>query len=318
MPAQLIGAFPPSIRARDVRANSAAAFCAGFFLAPSPFGTIRGKCLLNANRWRNAAIWLLMRVNRLQEIIAAKSGEITAAKSRVKEFRALTERRTDFRDFPSAIQRRGGRLKIIAEAKKASPSVGMIANKYDPVAIAKRFETNGADAVSVLTERNYFLGSIDDLRTVREAIALPVLRKDFLIDEVQILESAANHADAILLIVAAVNPERLRSLHDCATANKLSALVEVHTPDELQIAVDAGAAIIGINNRDLATFKIDLTTTEKLLPHIPAGITVVSESGIRNSKDVARMSALPIDALLIGEALIRTDALGLSKILART
>ena len=259
-----------------------------------------------------------LRVNRLQEILATKSGEITSAKSRMREFRALAERRTDFRDFPSAIQRCGERLKIIAEAKKASPSAGLIARNYDPVAIVKRFEANGADAVSILTERNYFLGSIDDLRAVREEIALPVLRKDFLIEEAQILESAAGNADAILLIVAAVTPERLRSLHDCAIANRLSALIEVHTRDEIAIAIDAGAKIIGINNRDLATFKVDLETTEKLLPYIPSGIRIISESGIRNAEDVARMSDFPIDALLIGEALIRADTLALSKILART
>ena len=185
------------------------------------------------------------RVNRLQEIIARKSGEISSARSRVKDLRALAEARTDFRDFTSAIQRCGKRLKIIAETKKASPSAGLIARNYDPVAIAKRFEATGADAVSILTERNYFLGSIDDLRTVREAIALPVLRKDFLVDEAQILESAASNADAILLIVAGVNPERLRSLHECATANRLSALIEVHTRDEIAMAIDAGAKIVG-------------------------------------------------------------------------
>jgi len=254
-------------------------------------------------------------VNRLKEIVATKSREITSARSRVKNFRTVAESRTDFRDFPSAIQRRGERLKIIAETKKASPSAGVIAEKYDPVAIAKRFEASGADAVSVLTERNYFLGSIDDLCTVREEIALPVLRKDFIVDEAQILESAATNADAILLMAAAVSPERLRSLRECATANRLSALVEVHTSDELQIAVDAGAKIIGINNRNLVTFEVDLETTEKLLPHVPPGISIVSESGIRNSEDVARMSDFPIDALLIGEALLRADVLTLSKIL---
>src|SRR6266404_5325985 len=174
-----------------------------------------------------------LRVNRLQEIIAGKSGEIASARSRVKELRALAEARTDFRDFTSAIQRCGKRLKIIAETKKASPSAGMIAKKYDPLAIAKRFEANGADAVSILTERNYFLGSIDDLRSVREEIALPVLRKDFLIDEAQILESTANNADAILLIAAAVSPKQLRTLHECATSYALSTLIEVHTRDEI-------------------------------------------------------------------------------------
>jgi len=254
-------------------------------------------------------------VNRLQEIIARKSGEIRSARSRVNELRALAEGRTDFRDFPSAIQRCGDRLKIIAETKKASPSAGLIARDYDPVTIGKRFEANGADAISILTERNYFLGSIDDLRTTREEIALPVLRKDFLVDEAQILESAASKADAILLIVAAITPVQLLSLHECAIANRLSALIEVHTRDEIAIAVDAGAKIIGINNRDLATFEVDLETTEKLLTHVPPGIRIVSESGIRNSEDVARMSDFPIDALLIGEALLRADALTLSKIL---
>jgi indole-3-glycerol phosphate synthase len=257
-------------------------------------------------------------VNRLQEIIDTKSGEIAAAKSRVSEFRTLSECRTDFRDFTSAIQRSGERVKVIAETKKASPSAGLIAKNYDPVAIAKRFEANGADAVSILTETNYFLGSIDHLRAARKEIGLPVLRKDFLIDEVQILESAASNADAILLIVAAVNPEQLRSLHECATANRLSALVEVHTRDEITIAIDSGAKIIGINNRDLATFKVDLVTTEKLLPYIPAGIRIVSESGIRNSEDVARMSDFPIDALLIGEALMRAEGPALSTFLRKS
>lgn len=257
-------------------------------------------------------------MNRLQEIIARKSGEIRSARSRVNELRALAEGRTDFRDFGSAIQRCGDRLKIIAETKKASPSAGLIARDYDPVTIGKRFEANGADAISILTERNYFLGSIDDLRTTREEIALPVLRKDFLVDEAQILESAASKADAILLIVAAITPVQLRSLHECAIANRLSALIEVHTRDEIAIAVDAGAKIIGINNRDLATFKVDLETTEKLLPYIPAGIHIVSESGIRSAEEVARMLRYPIDALLIGEALMRADGPALSKILAQS
>lgn len=254
-------------------------------------------------------------MNRLEEIVARKRNEI--AKIRVEEFRALAEWRGDFRDFTLAIQRRGGAVKIIAETKKASPSAGVIEANYDPVQMAKKYEASGADAISVLTERNYFGGAPEHLTRVREAVALPVLRKDFIVDEAQIFESIAIGADAILLIVAALEPEQLRALHDCTTAQKLSALVEVHTRHEIEMALDAGARIIGINNRDLATFQVDLATTEKLLPEIPAGVTIVSESGIRTVADVKRMAACPIDALLVGEALMRADAAQLREMLAR-
>jgi len=256
-------------------------------------------------------------VDWLEKIIADKNDEIASVKMRAAEFRATAERRSDFRDFTSAVQRRGGAVKIIAETKKASPSAGVIEANYDPVQLAKKYSVNGADAISVLTERNYFGGAPEHLRAVRNAIALPLLRKDFMVDEVQIFESIAIGADAILLIVAALEPEQLRALHACATAQKLSALLEVHTRDEIAIALDAGARIIGINNRDLVTFQVDLATTEKLLPEIPSGITIVSESGIRTVADVKRMAAWPIDALLMGEALMRADAAQLREMLAR-
>jgi indole-3-glycerol phosphate synthase len=255
-------------------------------------------------------------VNWLEKIIAAKGDEIAAAKKRVDGFRVLAEQRRDFRDFAAAIQRRD-RVRIIAETKKASPSAGIIAGNYDPVEAAKTYAANGADAISVLTERNYFAGAPEHLSRVHAAIGLPILRKDFIVDEVQIFESIAIGADAILLIVAALEPEQLRALHACAMAQKLSALVEVHTRDEIAIALDAGTRIIGINNRDLATFQVDLATTEKLLPEIPSGITIVSESGIRTVADVKRMAAWPIDALLVGEALMRADAAQLREMLAR-
>ncbi|MEY2492253.1 MAG: indole-3-glycerol phosphate synthase [Verrucomicrobiota bacterium] len=257
-------------------------------------------------------------MNRLQEIIARKSEEIALAKRREAEFRARSERRTDFRDFASAVRRRGGPLKIVAEMKKASPSAGIIASDYEPASIARRYEASGANAVSVLTETNYFFGSLDHVAAAHESISLPVLRKDFIVEKAQVFESAASQADAILLIVAALEPKQLQLLYDCAMMNRLSALVEVHTPDEIQVAVDAGAKIIGINNRDLVTFTVDLRTTEKLLPHVPPGITIISESGIRNAEDIGRMSDFPIDALLIGESLMRADAVGLSKMLARS
>jgi len=244
-------------------------------------------------------------MNWLDEIIARKRGEI--AKMRWEEFRSRAGRRTDFRDFSAAIRRKGGHVRVIAEAKSASPSAGVIAGNYDPVGIARQYQANGADAISVLTEQNYFGGKPEHLTAVRGAVTLPILRKDFIVDERQISESVAIGADAILLIVAGSEPGRLRALHDCATANKLSALVEVHTRDEIAIAVDAGAKIIGINNRNLATLGIDLATTDELLPEIPKGITIVSESGIRTTTDLKRMAALPLDALLVGEGLMRGE-----------
>jgi indole-3-glycerol phosphate synthase len=252
-------------------------------------------------------------MNWLDEIIARNRSDI--ANMHAEEFQSRAERRDDFRDFHAAILRTSGRVRVIAEAKSASPSAGVIATNYDPAEIAKRYQANGADAVSVLTEQNYFGGRPEHLTAVREAVALPILRKDFIIDERQILESVAIGADAILLIVAGLQQGQLCALHDCATANKLSVLVEVHTRKEIGIAVDAGAKIIGINNRNLATLEVDLATTGKLLAEIPRGITIVSESGIRSVADLARMAAYPIDAVLVGEALMRADAEALTYLL---
>ena len=246
-------------------------------------------------------------VNWLEKIIAAKTDEIAAAKKRAREFRAIAEGRGDFRDFGWAIQRTDKFVRVIAETKKASPSAGLITARYDPARIARRYADAGAEAISVLTEQNYFGGQSEHLIAVRQAIALPVLRKDFIIDEAQILESVAIGADGLLLIVAALKPQQLNVLHHLATTHKLSVLVEVHTRDEIGMAVDAGAKIIGINNRNLATLEVDFATTEKLLPEIPQGITIVSESGIRTMADLKRMAAYPIDAVLVGEGLMRGE-----------
>jgi indole-3-glycerol phosphate synthase len=245
-------------------------------------------------------------MNWLEKIIAAKGDEILAAKRCVRELRALAEQRRDFRDFAAAIKR-SDRVRIIAETKKASPSAGVIKANYDPVETAKKYEANGGKAISILTEQNYFHGKPEHLTAVRQAIALPVLRKDFIIEEMQVLESVAIGADALLLIVAALKPAQLSALHHVATTHKMSVLVEVHTRDEIRMAVDGGAKIIGINNRNLATLEVDLDTTEKLLPEIPQGITIVSESGIRTMADLKRMAAYPIDALLVGEGLMRGE-----------
>jgi len=246
-------------------------------------------------------------VNWLEKIIAEKRSEIAAVKSRAKRFRGLAQERRDIRDFAGAIRRRARRVRVIAETKKASPSAGLIAAKYDPAQIARQYAEAGADAISVLTEQNYFDGKAEHLTAVRQAIALPVLRKDFIIDEAQVFESVAIGADALLLIVAALKPGQLSALHHLATTYKLSVLVEVHAGNEIRMAVDAGAKIIGINNRNLATLEVDFATTEKLLPEIPQGITIVSESGIRTMADLKRMAAYPIDAVLVGEGLMRGE-----------
>ena len=182
----------------------------------------------------------------------------------------------------------------------------MIAEQFDPVEIARRYEAAGANAVSVLTDERFFGGRLDDLVAVREAITLPVLRKDFVLEDVQIYEAAAAGADAVLLIVAALTQDELQSLLDVATACQLDALVEVHTLEEMDRALATDANIIGINNRDLTTFQVDLAATEQLSEQVPPGILLVSESGIRNAEDSRRLRGCGVDAILVGEALMRS------------
>lgn len=246
-------------------------------------------------------------MNRLEEILAAKRDEIEALKPRAAELDRQAKARTDFRDFRSALQRQDQTLAIIAEVKKASPSAGVIVESFNPVEIAKSYERNGANAISVLTDVNFFQGSLEYLRKVRSAVSLPLLRKDFIWDRAQIAESAANGADAILLIVAALTQDQLVRLLKSVKDYRLEALVEVHSVDELQRALEAGAKIVGINNRDLTTFDVDLATTEKICREVPDEIVLVSESGIKTPADVARVNACGVDAVLVGEALMRGE-----------
>ena len=246
-------------------------------------------------------------MNRLEEILAAKRDEIEQLRPRLAELDRQAQARTDFRSFRKAIESAGEKPAIIAEIKKASPSAGVIAESFDPVTIAKNYERAGAIAISVLTDVKFFQGSLEHLRNVRGAVSLPLLRKDFIWDRVQLAESAANGADAILLIVAALTQDQLARLVKNTTEYRLDALVEVHTRDELQRALEAGAKIIGINNRNLTTFDVDLATTEKLCREVPDKIVLVSESGIRTVGDVARVKACGVDAVLVGEALMRGE-----------
>jgi indole-3-glycerol phosphate synthase len=196
---------------------------------------------------------------------------------------------------------------IVGEIKRASPSVGLIARNVDPAAIAAAYERAGVDAVSVLTESDHFLGELAHLDAARGATRRPILRKDFLSSPYQLVQSAAYGADAVLLIVAGLDDAALRALLAQAERLGLEALVEIHDEDELQRALAAGATLLGINNRDLRTFEIDLGVTEHLLPAIPSGVLVISESGVHDPEDSARLYALGARGFLVGESLMRSE-----------
>jgi indole-3-glycerol phosphate synthase len=201
----------------------------------------------------------------------------------------------------------GDKVRLIAEVKKASPSKGLLSEHYDPVAMATQYVANGAAAISVLTEVDHFQGSPEHLRAVKKAVgpqAVPVLRKDFLFDPYQVLEARAWGADAALLIVAALDPEQLRELLAVAQRVWLQALVEVHDEAELEIALSAGAEIIGINHRNLKTFEMDTSLSLRLRPLIPEGRIIVAESGINSAEDVLPLKQAGINAVLVGEALM--------------
>jgi indole-3-glycerol phosphate synthase len=207
------------------------------------------------------------------------------------------------RGFAAAVA--GKSRRIIAEVKRASPSQGVIRDDFDPVKIARDFSANGASALSVLTEEKYFQGSLAFLEAIKEAVAPPLLRKDFTLDRYQLTEARAFGADAVLLIVALLDGLLLKDLLAEAKGLTLDALVEVHTGKELEAALTAGATFVGINNRDLKTFEVRLETAERLLPLVPAGVVAVCESGFHQAKDLARIEALGAHAFLIGEALMR-------------
>ena len=260
--------------------------------------------------------------NRLSPILDAKRHEIAALAPRREALRRAALERNDFRGFTRALDRRGieeatNTLRLVAEVKRASPSAGVIATgEFDPVAQAQRYEAAGAHAVSVLTDAPFFGGHLDHLKAVREAIDLPVLRKDFLLDELQIYEAGAAGADAILLIVAALDDQSLAHLLDVARTCQLDALVEVHTLEELDRALEADVEILGINNRNLTTFEVDLAVTETLAEQVPAGVLLISESGIRTAEESRRVRAAGADAILVGEALMRSGSMEVGRLAA--
>ena len=208
------------------------------------------------------------------------------------------------RDFAAALARR--RPAVIAEIKKASPSKGVLAEQFDPASLARAYEQGGAAALSVLTDEKHFQGSLLDLESAREAAGLAVLRKDFTIDPYHVEEAAAHGADAILLIAAILTEREMRDFRELAEHYRMAALVEVHEADELERAAASGARMIGVNNRNLHTFEVNLQTALRLAEKIPAGAVKVAESGIHSAKDIQRLTAAGYDAFLVGEHLMKS------------
>lgn len=246
-------------------------------------------------------------MNRLEEIIAAKRAEVERLRPIAARIIDQAFQVQDFRGFRAALQRSDNQLAIIGEIKRASPSAGTIAEDIDPAEKAKAYQEQGAEAISVLTDKTFFKGTVADLTTVHDAVSIPILRKDFIIDRLQIVQAVAAGADAILLIVAALSQADLLQLTQAAAELHLDALVEVHTEEELQRAIDVGATIIGVNNRDLTTFEVDLSVTEELSELVPNDVVLVSESGYKTVDDVRRAHHCGVNAILVGEALMRGD-----------
>jgi indole-3-glycerol phosphate synthase len=236
--------------------------------------------------------------------VATKREEIEALRPRAEELARRAASAPPPRDFHGALADPSG-LSLIAEVKRRSPGAGAIRPDLDPVALAERYAEGGARALSILTDGPWFQGALEDLTRIRERVTLPCLRKDFILDPVQVHEARAAGADAILLIVRILDDQALRELRLLAESLGMGVLVEAHDRDEVARAVASGARILGINNRDLATFVTDLQVTLDLLDAVPSEVVLVSESGIRTGGDAARLAARGVDAILVGEALVR-------------
>jgi indole-3-glycerol phosphate synthase len=243
----------------------------------------------------------------IEELVdAARTGaERRRAEVPLKELEGRLAERPEQRPFGEALVRPG--LSVIAEFKRRSPSAGEIREGAGPAEIARSYDEGGAAALSVLTDAPHFGGSLDDLREARAACALPVMQKDFIVDRYQLYEAAVAGADAVLLIVAALDPERLARLYEEARGIDLDVVVEVHKEAELETALTIDAEVIGINNRNLDDFTVDVQTTFELITDVPAGKTVVSESGIADRTTLGELGRVGVDAVLIGEALMRAD-----------
>ena len=245
-----------------------------------------------------------MAADILNKIVADKRKELEQRKKSMPL--SLLKRHVVPKDAPIDLARSlsGDSIRLIAEVKQASPSRGVLCPNFDPVALARTYAQGGAAAISVLTETKYFQGSINDLAAIREEVELPLLRKDFIFDPYQVYESYTYGADALLLIVASLSQEQLEEFLALSRSLGLSCLVEVHNESEVERALLSGAEILGINNRDLDTFAVDINTTRRLRPLIPGERIVVSESGIKNRRDIEKLKGWGVNAVLVGEALV--------------
>ncbi|MBX9602368.1 MAG: indole-3-glycerol phosphate synthase TrpC [Bryobacteraceae bacterium] len=241
----------------------------------------------------------------LARIVASKRTEVAGLAARRAELeRRAADRMRERRDFAAALA--GARPAMIAEVKQASPSAGVLTGHFDPAAIAARYEAGGAAALSVLTDGTFFRGKLSDLESARACVQSPVLRKDFTIDPVCVLEAAAHGADAILLIAAILTEREMRDLRELAAGFGMASLVEVHAESELDAALGSGAVIVGVNNRNLHTFEVRLDTSLRLAGRIPAEVLRVSESGIRSRGDIRQLQDAGFQAFLVGEHLMRS------------
>jgi indole-3-glycerol phosphate synthase len=249
----------------------------------------------------------------LDKIVAAKRTEVASTRmaSPESELRARLRDAPPVRDFFAALSKPGP-IRLIAEIKKASPSKGIIRGDFQPLEIARQYQANGATCLSVLTDVQFFQGGIDILSDVRRTVDLPVLRKDFILDPYQVLEARAAGADAVLLIAECLPGDELRRLHDAIVELHMTPLVELYEPDNLPRVLQAGARLVGINNRDLRTFQTDLQHTIRMKQRIPADRLVVGESGIHGREDALLLEKAGVDAILVGEHLMAAADVGLA------
>lgn len=248
------------------------------------------------------------KMNILGKIIAVKTEEVMEKKRKIPLSELEKQSLSEVRDFKGALEKSG--LSVIAEIKRKSPSEGLIREDFDPVAIANAYKENGASTISVLTDSEFFGGSDDYPMLVKQTVDLPVLRKEFIIDSYQILESCVLGADAILLLASVLDASELADFIQQATELGMNCLVEVHDGQELEAALKAGASIIGINNRNLKTFEVSLDISIDLKSRIPEGIVTVSESGIHTHADMERLEESGFDAVLVGTSLMRAEDIG--------
>jgi len=244
----------------------------------------------------------------LSRILAVKCSEVAGLAGRLADFQAACHDAPPACGLADVLRRAPDEpMRVVAEIKRRSPSAGILADPFVPAEIAGRYERGGAEAVSCLTDGEFFGGSIEHLREVRAAVGLPVLRKDFLIAEVQVYEARAAGADAVLLIAEALDPRQMTDLAFLAADLGMDVLAEAHSDEMLEVAIGCGARLVGVNNRDLQTFRVTLETTERLAPIVrAAGHVLVSESGITSAADVHRLLAVGVDAILVGESLLRS------------